>query len=102
MKEYDICVPLFFNDGSPIDALELQKIQKRLLDQFGGLTSFPQPNDGFWTMGDVTYRDAIVVYRVLASDPQTSRQFLTQFKSDLKQELQQQEVLIIERDVDTL
>ena len=102
MKEYDICIPLCFNDGSPIDALELQKIQKRLLDQFGGLTSFPQPNDGFWTMGNVTYRDAIVVYRVLATDAQSSRQFLTELKVDLKRELQQEEILIIERDIDTL
>jgi len=102
VKEYDICVPLFFNDGSPIDALELQTIQKRLLAQFGGLTSFPQPNDGFWTMGNVMYRDAIVVYRVLAADSEASRRFLTQLKADLKRELQQQEILIIERDVDTL
>jgi hypothetical protein len=37
-----------------------------LLERFEGLTFFPQPNEGFWRMGDVTYRDEIVIYRVLA------------------------------------
>jgi hypothetical protein len=43
-------------------------LQPQLPDQFGGLTFFPQPNEGFWTVAGVTYRDAIVIYRVLTSD----------------------------------
>jgi hypothetical protein len=36
---------------------EISSLQKRLLEQFGGLTFFPQPNQGFWKMGAVIYRD---------------------------------------------
>jgi hypothetical protein len=66
------------------------------------LTFFPQPNQGFWKMGDVTYRDEIVIYRVLASKPRTARRFLVRLKQDLKRDLRQEEILIVERTVGTL
>ena len=77
-------------------------MQQQLLDQFGGLTFFPQPNEGFWTVAGITYRDAIVIYRVLTSDAQEARQFLSALKERLKEELEQEDILIVERDVETL
>jgi hypothetical protein len=77
-------------------------LQQELLDQFGGLTFFPQPNEGFWTVAGVTYRDAIVIYRVLTSDAQEARRFLSALKERLKEQRQQEEILIVERDVETL
>jgi hypothetical protein len=50
----------------------------------------------------VTYRDAIVIYRVLTSDAQEARRFLSALKERLKEELQQEDILIVERDVETL
>ncbi len=69
MKEYDIFVPLYFNDGTPIEAEKFQELQEVFLGQFGGLTFLPQPNKGFWRMAGITYRDEIVVYRVIAPRP---------------------------------
>ena len=65
MKEYDIYVPLKYNDGSPVEPRKFQAVQQALLANFDGLTYFPQPNKGFWKVGDVTYRDEIVVYPVV-------------------------------------
>ena len=53
-------------------------------------------------MGDVTYRDAIVIYRVVTSKTRAARRFLTSLKKELKADLDQEEILIIERDVETL
>ncbi len=100
MKEYDMFIPLSYNDGTPIDEVKLQALQHRLLQHFGGLTFFPQPNEGFWTMGDVTYRDEIVIYRVFTSKKRAARQFLVRLKRELKNDLEQQE--IVERDVERL
>jgi hypothetical protein len=80
VKEYDIFVPLTYNDGSPVEPRKFQALQQKLVDQFGGLTFFPQPNEGFWTMGDVTYRDEIVIYRVLSRKVRSARKFLSQLK----------------------
>lgn len=76
MKEYDLFIPLCYNDGSPIEARKLQSLQVRLLQFFDGVTFFPQPNEGYWRMGDVTYRDEIVIYRVVAKNARLDRRFL--------------------------
>lgn len=102
VKEYDLFIPLYYNDGRPVEPQQFQALQQQLLEQFGGLTFFPQPNEGFWTVAGVTYRDAIVIYRVLTSDAQAARRFLSALKERLKEELQQEEILIVERDVETL
>ena len=102
MKEYDIFLPLRHNDGKPVEPEIFQELQKQLLDRFDGLTYFPQVNQGFWKLGNVTYRDEIVIYRVLASDSRRARRFLRNLKERLKTELAQEEILIIERVVDAL
>ncbi len=101
MKEYDLFVPLYYNDGSPVEAEKLLELKKHLLNQFD-LTFFPQANEGFWRMGGVTYRDEIVIFRILAADAPDARRFLSHLKEDLKREFSQEEILIVERDVETL
>ena len=102
VKEYDIFIPLTYNDGSPVEPVKLQRLHQMLLDRFDGLTYFPQPNEGFWTMAGVTYRDQIVVYRVFSPKVRSARIFLRRLKEKLKEDLRQEEILIIERDVRTL
>ena len=38
VKEYDLFIPLYYNDGRPIEPRKFQDLQQQLLDQFGGLT----------------------------------------------------------------
>lgn len=102
MKEYDPFIPLYYNDGTPIEARKLRDLQDRLLDRFDGLTFFPQPNAGFWRVGGVTYRDEILIFRVLSSRVRAGRRFLARLKGELKKDLKQEEILIVERDVRTL
>lgn len=102
MKEYDLFLPLYYNDGRPVEAEKFQELQELLLDRFGGLTFFPQPNKGFWRMAGVTYRDEIVIYRVIAPAGTPSRRFLQELKQRLKAAFDQEEILIVERDVETL
>jgi hypothetical protein len=102
VKEYDLFIPLCYNDGSPIEPRKLQRLHARLLEQFDGLTFFPQPSEGYWKLAGVTYRDEIVVYRVLTDKVRAARRFLTKLKEDLKRDFRQEEILIVERDVETL
>lgn len=85
MREYDIFLPLFFNDGSPVDVAKFQYLQQILLERFDGVTYFPQPNTGFWKMAGITYRDEIVIYRVLTDDDD-ARLVLSNLKDQLKVE----------------
>jgi hypothetical protein len=102
VKEYDIFLPLYYNDGQPIEIERFQDVQGQLLAEFEGLTFFSQPNQGFWKMGEVTFRDEIVILRVIAANQKNARKFLRQLKEDLKRDFRQEEILIVERDVSTL
>ncbi len=53
-------------------------------------------------MAGVTYRDEIVIYRVIGTSREESRRFLAGLKQRLKTDFQQDEILIVERDVETL
>jgi len=102
VKEFDIFVPLFFNDGRPIGSDLFQLLQDKLLAEFDGLTYFPQQNKGFWKMGGVVYEDEIVIYRVLSKNAKRARRMLTHLKRWMKSEFEQEEILIIERNVGTV
>ena len=102
MKEYDLYVPLSNNDGTPIDAQKLKDLKKRLVDHFGGLTHFPQENEGLWKVGAFTFRDKIVILRALASDPLEARAFFVELKKEMQRNWAQEDVLIVVRDVQTV
>jgi hypothetical protein len=84
VKEYDLFIPLYYNDGRPIESQKFQDLQQQPLGQFGGLTFFPQRNESFWTMAGVTCRDEIVIYRVITSNEREARRFLSDLKERLK------------------
>ena len=44
VKEYDLYVPLFLNDGTPVSDEFIDQLGQKLLQRFGGCTFFPQPN----------------------------------------------------------
>jgi hypothetical protein len=102
VKEYDLFVPLRYNDGTPVEAVKFQVLQARLLEYFNGVTFFPQPNQGLWRMAGVTYRDEIVIFRVVAGNVRSARRFLKRLKEELKTTLRQEEIFIVERDVQQL
>lgn len=101
-KEYDVFLPLNYNDGAPVEPKKFRDLQVRLLEYFNGVTFFPQPNKGLWRMGSVVYHDEIVIYRVVSNNTRSARMFLSQLKEELKRIFRQEEILIVERDVHVL
>jgi hypothetical protein len=102
VKEFDIFVPLTRNDGTPIEPKRLRDLKTRLLEYFNGVTFFPQINEGLWRMGGITFKDEIVIYRVVAANAADARRFLRQLKKELKRAMKQEDIFIIERDVEIL
>lgn len=99
MLEYELYVPLHHNDGRPVDPQMLRDLKKRLVDEFGGLTHLRQENDGFWKIGEHTFRDRIEILRVLANDDERVRQYFCDLKEYLKRQWNQQHFLIVSRQV---
>lgn len=100
MKEYDLYVPLTTRSGRRIAKKKLAALRARLIREFGGLTEFPQEQRGFWKLGTVTFRDRILILRVLSDlPPPRARRFWKEIKDLLAQEWEQQEVLIVQKSV---
>jgi hypothetical protein len=97
MKEYDLYVPLYTNDGRRLPRSSITRLRKRLEAQFGGLTFFPQKSKGVWKIGRAIFRDEIVIFRVLSEKNIPS--FWKQLKKDLQREWSQKEILIVMRHV---
>jgi len=102
MVEYEVYLPLHYNDGRPVEGPKLDRLKRRLVDAFGGLTDFPQENQGVWKFGPITYRDRIVILRVLAGESQQHGEFFRELKAELKRDWGQTDVLIVAREVTAL
>jgi hypothetical protein len=76
-----------------------QRLKERLTEFFGGLTDFHHRSEGAWKFGGVTYHDEVVLLRVLGEDRAKARAFLRQLKLELEASLNEEQVLIIEREV---
>jgi hypothetical protein len=99
MKEYDLYLPLTYNDGRPIPCETLAHFRKMLLDEFGGFTHFPRENEGVWKLGGVVFRDRVVIIRVISDHPVETRRFFAELRIELMRALEQADILIVERDI---
>jgi hypothetical protein len=102
MLEYELYLPLHYNDGRPIEPDKIAALKRRLIDQFGGLTHFQQENEGLWRIGTHTFRDRIELLRVLANDDAAAQDYFAQLKKDLTRDWNQQDFLIVSRQVTAL
>ena len=99
MVEYDIFVPLSMPDGEAVAKRQIVALKQRLVRQFGGLTYFPQRNEGIWKFGNYIFRDKIVILRVLGETGPATTRFLRKLKSEIERDWHQKEVLIISRQI---
>jgi hypothetical protein len=102
VREYDLFIPLNYNDGSPVEQAKLRRVRDKLLKEFTGFTFFPQAGRGYWKTGGATSRDAVVIYRVLAANRRNARRVLQELKVELQRDLRQEKILIVERAVQAL
>lgn len=96
--EYDLYYPVTSATGQHSAAI-FQRLKEGLTEFFGGLTDFHHRSEGAWKFGGVTYHDEVVLLRMLGQDQEKARTFLTQLKHELEASLNEEQVLIIEREV---
>ena len=102
MKEYDIILPLYYNDGTPIELTKYSALAEQLVGHFDGATLYPQPGEGYRQNGGGLTHDKTVTFRVLSGNARKAKTFLTKLKKRIKEDFGQEEVLIVQRDVETV
>lgn len=99
LYEYDVYFPLVATRSDEDVTAELARVKRQLTEFFGGLTDFRHRSEGAWKMGGVTFRDEIVLLRVLGDDRARARAFLGRIAHELQSSLDQEQILIVERHV---
>jgi hypothetical protein len=97
MAEYDIFVPLCDEAGKQYPRRTITEFRQLLVTRFGGLTDFNHRSKGFWKIGAVTFRDGIVLWRVVCSVSGSNNRFFIALKRDMQKRLHQKEILIARR-----
>lgn len=93
MCEYDVYVPLVYNNGLWIEGSKLASLRGKIIERFNGLTTLAT-SLGYWMWEGELHVDHIAIYRVIAEDTQQNWQFFLELRPYLKKELKQEEVLI--------
>ena len=100
MHEYVIYLPRKQTDGRDVSVLEIQGIKRTLAQAFGGYTQMTQRCEGVWRLDGVTFRDEITIIRVL--DNGRCNFDMSSFRKTLERKLNQEHILIVDREVRTL
>lgn len=92
--EIDVYIPLRFNSNKEIPKEILGDMKSKIIKYCGGITDLKFKSEGEWRMGGVVFRDEIVVWRAFADESSETQEFLKALKQELKEKLQQSEILI--------
>ena len=100
MREYEIYIPKQTGSGKAIEPATLERVKQKLIEVFGGYTHFDQRLEGAWRVGSAVFYDEITIVRVLDDE---NRAFdIRALKNALETELEQKEMLIVTRSVETI
>jgi hypothetical protein len=101
MHLVEILLPLRDRDGKPFPGDVYDSLAQRLVDTFGGVTSFVRaPAEGRWHDGHATERDDIVVMEVMIKT--LDRTWWLALKAELESQFRQDEVVVRSHAIDLL
>ena len=97
---FEFLVPLFYNDGTPIEAEHIDRALHDLMQRFGAYRYQPTaPYEGAWTdvgakQSNLVYRDRSMLLTVDTDRDESIVQWFTEFKLRLAELLRQLEIYI--------
>jgi hypothetical protein len=89
-----ILLPLYDGEGEAFPTSHFEQVSALLTERFGGLTAYTRaPAQGLWSDGqESVQRDDVIIYEVMVEHPE--RDWWTQFRSDMEQLFDQDEVVV--------
>jgi len=89
MVMYVIHLPLRDNKGKSIKRKEFARVQRELIDRFGGCTIYPQPVKGFWVHQGIIFEDEVVVFEVWVPRTRENLKWLSRYREILRKRFKQ-------------
>jgi hypothetical protein len=103
-QRFEILLPLKFNDGQPVGDELIGSTLDELRRQFGSISSETQTIRGAWSHSGEEYRDELVrvFVDVERKRARSASKFFEQYKTKLKERLQQLDIWITTFGVDVV
>src|SRR4051794_27120670 len=93
MHLIQLLLPTYDNEGHEFPHDIYRAIGNELVARFSGLTAYTRaPAEGFWTQGNETARDEIVVFEVMVQE--LDEAWWSQYRVELQGRLRQESVII--------
>ena len=99
-RRYEMLLPLWYNDGRPIDEELFEQTREELVAQFGGVCFQPSVLRGVWVHAGSRYEDELRRLTVDVEDAPGVQQFFADYKATLRERFQQIEIYIVSYLVD--
>jgi uncharacterized protein with ATP-grasp and redox domains len=98
MTKYEIHLPLNYSDGQPIESEKVTRVREELLAVFG---SFVEPYQRAWKYDGAKYIEILKI-EIVTTGNKVIKKRLKEFKERLKESLQQIDILITTKDIQTV
>src|ERR1700704_2593180 len=94
MIRFEILLPLFYNDGRPIEAEKFRATDDDLVDTFGAASTDQITVRGQWKYQTTVYSDQLVRMRVDVVDTEENWEAMRAIKATLKTRFDQLDIWI--------
>jgi hypothetical protein len=94
MIRFEILLPLFYNDGRPIEDQKFLDTDDALVTTFGATSTDSVVVRGHWLYESTKYEDRLIRVRLDVEDSAENWRLMREFKEVLKQRFEQVDVWI--------
>ncbi len=102
MIRFEILLPLFYNDGRPIEKEKFLQTDDELVRQFGATSTDTVVVRGRWLYQGTLYHDQLIRVRIDAEDSPPNWESMRQLKITLKARFEQTDIWITAHRIDVL
>jgi hypothetical protein len=102
MIRFEILLPLFYNDGRPIEPEKFRLTDDDLVDAFGATSTDQVTVRGQWKYQTNVYTDQLVRVRIDVEDLPEKWETMRQIKETLKSRFEQIDIWITAHRIDVL
>src|SRR5437868_1551679 len=102
MIRFEILLPLFYNDGRPIESEKFLLTDDELVQFFGAISTDSVVVRGQWLYASTKFHDQLVRVRIDAEDVPESWEEVRRIKEKLKKRFEQLEIWITAHRIDII
>jgi len=94
MVRFELLLPLYYNDGRPVEKEKFLQTDEELVAQFGATSTDSVIVSGRWMYQSTLYEDKLIRVRVDAEDLPENGEFFRSYKKTLKQRFEQEDIWV--------